>query len=105
MKRIILMFLAVGFISVQSIAQTTTRGIEKTQKLQQEKIKEGIKNGELTRHETRSLEKQQAHIQHDKKIAKKDGMVTKSERKHLKSEQARAGKNIFRKKHNDRTKM
>lgn len=105
MKKVLLVSMVFGFIYVQMFAQTATPGINKTQRQEQERIKDGIRKGELTKQEARGLERQQAHIQQEKKIAKSDGVVTKNERKHLKKDQAQASKNIFRKKHNNRTNM
>jgi hypothetical protein len=105
LKKIILTIVIIGLTTLQINAQSATPGINKTQKNQQTRIREGVRSGELTKSETRKLEKQQVHIQRDKKIAKADGIVTINERKHIRSEQAIASGNIFRKKHNSRTKM
>jgi len=100
---ILLIAASVGFSA--AIAQTTaTPGVTKRQVRQQERIKEGVKSGELTRRETRQLERQHAKIQVDKKVAKSDGVVTPAERQKLQKEQNRANRNIYRKKHNNRTR-
>lgn len=95
---------AIGLIAITTasliIAQAATPGIIKTQKNQRARIHQGIKSGELTKHESRQLRKQQVHIQREKKFAKKDGVVSSRERKHIKQDQKRASKNIAIKKHN-----
>ena len=96
--------LAVGMIvlAVSSLmpGQAATPGINKTQKNQKAKIYQGVKSGELTKHEARQLHKQQVHIQSDKKFAKIDGVVSSQERKHIKQDQKKVSKNIAVKKHN-----
>lgn len=74
-------------------------GIGREQVQQHKRIKQGVASGELTRREAAKLRGQQAKIQHDKRLAKADGVVTPCERTHLKHEQNRAGRNIYRQKH------
>jgi len=85
------------------LAQDKTPVVDQREKNQQERIKEGVKSGELTPAETRHLEMQQGKIKADEMNAKADGKVTPAERRHLKREQNRASRNIHRKKHNART--
>lgn len=89
-------------LSASAMAQTKTPVVDQREKNQQERVKEGVKSGELTRGETRRLEAQQGKIKADEMVAKSDGKVTKAERRQLKREQNRASKNIYRKKHNNR---
>ena len=87
-------------ISAKIYAQDKTPIVDQREKNQQERIKEGVKTGELTPAETRRLEMQQGKIKADEMNAKADGKVTGAERRHLKREQNRASRNIYRKKHN-----
>ena len=89
--------------SVGLFAQTTTPKIDRTQKRQQARIHQGVKSGKLTKGEARQLEKQQQKIQQDKGIAKSNGVVTPHERKYVRHKQKQASKNIYRKKHNNKT--
>ena len=66
------------------------------------RIKQGVKNGELTRNETARLVKQQKEIRQDVKEAKYDGKVTKRERHEIRHNKRKASKNIYVKKHNKR---
>jgi hypothetical protein len=100
MKRIILLALVAVLISSVSFAQTATPKVTKRQHHQQQRIKEGVKSGELTKGEAARVEAQQGKIAVDKAKAKSDGVVTPAERAKLKREQDRASKNIYRKKHN-----
>jgi hypothetical protein len=80
--------------------QSKTPAVDRRERNQQERIKQGVQSGELTKGETRRLEAQQGKIKADEMVAKSDGKVTGAERRHLKREQNRASRNIFRKKHN-----
>ncbi len=100
------LFILTVLILIGSVtqAQTRTPQINKTGKKQIERIKQGVKNGELTKQETRVLAKEQKHIQKEKIAAKADGIVTKAEKKHIVKDQVKASKNIAQKKHNLRTR-
>ena len=103
MKRsiIIALFLTCS-VCVSAFAQDKTPVVDQREKNQQERIKEGVKSGELTPAETRRLEMQQGKIKADEMNAKSDGNVTPKERLKLKREQNRASRNIYHKKHNNR---
>lgn len=83
-------------------AQTRTPAVNKHQYKQHQRIKQGVHNGSLTRHEARNLHMQQAKIRHYKQMAKADGRITKSERRLIDHEQRKADRNIYYKKHNNR---
>ena len=100
MKKLIAIGLIVITATSLMFAQTAARGIDKVQRHQKARIHQGVKSGELTKHEARQLRKQQVHIQREKKFAKIDGVVSSPERKHIKQDQKRASKNIAIKKHN-----
>ncbi len=74
----------------------------KTPRHEHRRIAQGVKSGELTKHETKTLVHQKREIQQDKKLAKGDGKVTRAERKRIKREEKKASHNIYRKKHNDK---
>lgn len=69
---------------------------------ERQRIKQGVKSGELTRRETRTLAVQQKDIHQDKKEARADGHVTGAERKHIRKDERKANRSIYRKKHNAR---
>ena len=95
--------------AAQNVAPTNapsgsrTPGISQRQRNQQQRIRQGVRSGQLTRGETRRLEAQQGRIQADKMVAKSDGQVTRQERRQIHREQNRASKNVYRLKHNKRT--
>ena len=100
-KLLLLLAMAIGITAVN--AQTKTPVINHKQKVQHERIKQGVKTGELTRHETKTLAKQQRAIRHEKRESKKDGIVSRGERRNIRHDQRKTSRDIFRKKHNDRT--
>ena len=69
---------------------------------QHHRIKQGVKSGELTRHETRNLRQDQKDLHHDIKLAKADGKITRKERKIIQREENKESREIYRKKHNKR---
>jgi hypothetical protein len=100
MKQLLLFVLAVALIGSVAFAQTATPKVTKRQIHQQQRIKEGVKSGELSKGEAAKLEAQQGKIAVDKAKAKSDGVVTAKERAKLHHEQNKASKNVYRKKHN-----
>jgi hypothetical protein len=99
MRRFFALIPATLLIAMAALAQTATPGVTEKQINQKERIKEGVKSGELTRAEARRLRAREAKIQHDKKVAKSDGVVTREERAKLHREQRRTSRAIYREKH------
>jgi uncharacterized membrane protein YebE (DUF533 family) len=74
----------------------------KRQQQQHQRIRQGVRSGELTKPEVKSLGKEQREINQEIKEAKSDGVVTGAERKEIHQEQKQASRHIYRKKHNRR---
>jgi hypothetical protein len=72
---------------------------------QQDRIAQGIKSGQLTAGETAKAENQQKGINQQVAADRKanGGTLTASEKKQINKEQNGASKNIYHKKHNDKT--
>lgn len=72
---------------------------------QQDRIAQGIKSGQLTAGETAKLENQQKNINRQVAAdrAANGGKLTGAEKAQVNREQNRASRNIYNKKHNDRT--
>lgn len=101
----LLMSLTMGLALQPALdAQTTTKRSERKALRQRARIHEGRKSGELTRREARQLRKQQRRIDMRKRHAASDGVVTPDEQRSIDRSQRRANRNIFRKKHNTRTR-
>ena len=82
-----------GF-ATESPAQT----IQQRQPLERARIRQGVRNGSLTRQEAKRLAAEQAKIRKDERKAARGG-VTAAERKRLKREVRRANRDIARQKH------
>lgn len=96
--------LAALVMTTAASAQEATPKINKRQQIQQQRIQQGAKSGQLTKREVRQLEAREAKIQADKVNAKADGKVTPAERAKLTKEQNRASRAIYQKKHNAQTR-
>lgn len=92
--------LSLGMVWGASAQTATTPKVSKRQVTQSKRIKQGVKNGELSKGETAVLGKQQGSINRSKRRAKADGQVTPGERAKLHKRQNRAHRNIKRKKNN-----
>lgn len=99
MKKSFVIIIALIFAGGIADAQTGTPKVRERQINQQQRIKQGVRSGELTKREAVRMEARQAKIQHDKKVAKSDGIVTPDERAKLHREQNAASRKIYRQKH------
>lgn len=69
---------------------------------QRQRIRQGVRSGDLTKAETVNLAKDQREFHQYKREAKADGVVTGAERKSLRKEKRQDSRKIYRKKHNYR---
>ncbi|MBX7219247.1 MAG: hypothetical protein K1Y36_04820 [Blastocatellia bacterium] len=86
--------------ALPALAQNTPK-VDKRQKNQQQRINQGVQNGELTKREARHLEKHEAKLQAKETKAKSDGVVTPEERARLQKAENRNSRKIYRRKHNN----
>jgi hypothetical protein len=89
-------------LGATAMAGPRTPYINRRQENQQDRIRQGIRSGELTRHEAVRLERQSGRNQAEKLIDKSDGYVTPAERRQLDRQLNRESRNIYRLKHNER---
>lgn len=73
--------------------------IDRHQYNQQKRIEQGVRSGQLTRHEAQKLEAEQARIAAMERRAKSDGHVDPWERRQIGKAQAHASRDIYREKH------
>jgi hypothetical protein len=97
-KKIMFAALFVLGFTMASNAQNTPV-VDNREGNQKERIKDGVKSGELTKPEAKKLVKQQHHIKKAEAKAKSDGEVTAAERAKLDRKQDRASRNIAKQKH------
>ncbi len=81
-------------------ADAATPGVERRQRIQQERIGQGVASGQLTPRETIRLEREQARIERTQRRMAADGVVTPGERARLHLRQDKASRDIYRAKHN-----
>lgn len=94
---------ATGLAAERNTAQARQRtpAVNERQHNQQERIRQGIKSGELTRREAERLKAEEARIRAAERRAKADGEVTAAERARLEKELAKASQNIHEQKHDE----
>lgn len=80
-----------------------TPGIDKRQEMQQKRIDQGVKSGELNKREAERLERRQERIVKMEGKARSDGVVTQKERARIHHQQDQESRRIHREKH-DRQK-
>jgi hypothetical protein len=78
--------------------------INKRERRQQERIADGVKDGELTQKEARKLEKEQAKIHTAEAKARADGELTAKERAKIQKRQSKASHHIYKEKHDRQTR-
>ena len=88
-----------------STAQTvTTARPASTIKNDRQRIKQGVKSGELTPAETARLAAQTKKLKDEKEAYKADGVVTTEEKKDLRQDKRKVSRHIYRQKHDAQTK-
>lgn len=93
-----------GFAAANNTARPKTPVINERQHNQQERIRQGVKSGELTRRETVRLEQQEARIRVNERFAESDGKVTPAERARLEKELNKTSQNIHEQKHDSQNR-
>ena len=76
-----------------------TPGLDQREHHQAQRIRQGVRSGELTRPETRRLIRGEARLHRHEAIAKSDGVVTARERARLQHEANVESRRIYRQKH------
>ena len=104
MKRIVSVILTTVFVlgmGVATFAQDTPR-VDKRERHQQRRIRQGVRSGELTRRETERLQAEEAKIRVDEAFARRSGgELTAKERARIERELNRASKDIYKQKHDE----
>jgi len=98
-----LALVAAAVLTAGSVLVTTasagTPGLDQRQQNQAQRIRQGVRSGELTRPETRRLMQGQRELRRDERSAKADGVVTAKERAELHREANQQSRRIHRQKH------
>lgn len=88
-----------GLASVVHADGVRDPGVNARQERQEDRIRQGVRSGELTRRETRRLVETQRDIRQLERAYKSDGRLTRAERRDLHREQNQASRQIYRQKH------
>jgi hypothetical protein len=92
------LMLATSALTVQAEGTHDPR-VNARQHHQHSRIRQGVRSGELTRHETRRLAEEQRDVRQLERGYKSDGKLTGAERRDLHHEQNQASRDIYRQKH------
>lgn len=86
--------------SFHALAGTSDPVVNKRQHNQHQRIKQGVKSGELTKEEAQNVRGEQKQIRTEERAYKADGQLTSAERKDLRQDTKAASKHIYQDKHN-----
>ena len=87
--------------SLPAVAGPYDSNINRVEMEQERRIHQGLHSGQLTPGEFRRLENQQARIRATEAQMRADGRLTRGEKAQLAQMQERAGRDIYRYKHNN----
>ena len=76
-------------------------GVNQRQHNQDQRIRQGVRSGELTKQETGGLLQERRAIRQEERDYKSDGKLTKDERKDLHQDLNALSKDIYNEKHDD----
>jgi peptidoglycan hydrolase CwlO-like protein len=98
--KIILAIAIFSTASYTSAAQTTTTAKPvSTIKNDRQRIRDGVKSGELTKAEAARLKAQTIKLNQERKDYKADGVITTEERKDLRQDKKKLSRRIYKQKH------
>jgi hypothetical protein len=102
-SRVTLALMVTGVLGVAGLSQAEAgvrdRGVNHRQQNQHQRIKQGVRSGELTRRETGALAREQRDIRQLERDYKSDGQLTRAERVDLHHEQNQASRHIYNQAH------
>lgn len=96
MKKLVFFASLVSLLMVGTYAEAQSRY---NNPKQQVRIQNGVRHGQLTKHEAHQLRSQQRQIKTMKRMAMADGIVTPRERMMIRKAERRANVNIYHQKH------
>lgn len=100
LKNFALLMTLTLFLPLTSFAQGGPRNINAREREQQQRIRAGIRSGELTRAEVARLQAEQARIRAaEARMRRSDGVFTTRERARLQRELNQSSRHIYRQNH------
>jgi hypothetical protein len=91
-------FMAIALLVAGPIFAATP-GLNQREHHQSQRIRQGVRSGELTRPETRRLVRGESRLHRNEALARSDGLVTGRERARLQREANVESNRIYRQKH------
>lgn len=91
--------MVVCILALSGISMAQGRHYDRREHRQRDRIRQGVRSGELTRRESARLGRQQINIRRYERRVERDGVVTFRERARLDRRLDRANRNIYRQKH------
>jgi Skp family chaperone for outer membrane proteins len=92
---------ALSVANARELHKTRDPGVNTRQHWQHQRIRQGVRSGELTKSEVKDLHEGQKDIRQEEKSYKSDGKLTLDERKDLHQDLNAESKEIYQDKHND----
>jgi len=96
--------LAAALLVIAAPVYADTPQLDRREQQQVQRIRQGVQSGELTRREAAGLRQGQVQLRRMEHRAKSDGEVTARERARLQHKANVESRQIFRKKHNARSR-
>lgn len=102
-KKTLSLVLVAGLVGAGGVAAVAEdqRNLGKVQERQEERIDDGVADGELSHHEARKLRRQEAEVGEQRREAMSDGHIGRHERNEIRQEQRRLNDQIHRERHDD----
>jgi len=85
-------------------ARTHAPAVNGRQRLQHDRIAQGVRSGQLTKEETVKLHQEEKGIRQEERAYRADGKLTPTERKDLHQDLNQANKDIYQEKHDGETR-
>ncbi len=104
MKKIIIIAIAIFTLAANAGAQTVRTNENSNLKGERARVKEGIKNGTITKEEAKKIRKEAKDVKRANHRANADGVVTKREKAKIAKQDRQLDGTIAKAKHNKRNR-
>ncbi len=91
--------IAIGSLFAGAAFAQSNYSIEQRDRIQDMRIEQGVRSGQLTGHEAARLERERAQVERMERRTRADGVVTPWERARIEQAQNRVGRDIYRESH------
>jgi ribosomal protein L19E len=102
--RILVAVLLTVTMATPIFANPKSPGVDRREHKQKQRIKQGVRSGQLTREEAQSLAAEQRAIRAKEREIRSDGVVTPKERRELHQDLNESSQHIFQEKHDAETR-